>query len=85
MITANELKIKGIKAIEKGLKENKEVAISVRGKAKYVAMTIEQFEFMRQNELDLTYSQVMNDIKEGKYHTSLERHFSEIDEAIKNA
>ena len=47
MITANELKTQGVKAIEKGLKKNKEVGISVRGKLKYVTMTIEQYEQIR--------------------------------------
>lgn len=67
MITANELKIKGIKAIEDGLKVNKELGITVRGKTKYVAMTIEQYEYMRQLELDYAYEQVMKDVDQKNY------------------
>ncbi len=85
MITANELKIKGVKAIEDGLKDRYEVAITVRGKAKYVAMTIEQYEHMRMAELEMAYQQVMEDIREGRYTTSLDEHFKEIDSAIGNA
>ena len=85
MITANELKIRGIKAIEEGLKDQQEVAISVRGKVKYVAMTVEQYEQMRIAELEMAYQRVMEDVREGRYTTSLEEHFKEIDSAIGNA
>ncbi len=85
MITANELKIKGVKAIEDGLKDQPEVAISVRGKVKYVAMSVEQYEQMRVAELEVAYQQVMEDVREGRYTTSLDEHFKEIDSAIVNA
>lgn len=85
MITANELKIKGVKAIEDGLKDRPEVAISVRGKVKYVAMTVEQYEQMRVAELEVAYQQVREDVREGRYTTSLDEHFKEIDSAIRNA
>ena len=84
MITANELKTQGVKAIEKGLKKNKEVGISVRGKLKYVTMTIEQFEQIRLLELDNAYAEDKRDIEAGKYHTSVEKHFREIDKALTN-
>lgn len=84
MITANELKTQGVKAIEKGLKKNKEVGISVRGKLKYVTMTIEQYEQIRLLELENAYEEVKRDIETGRYHTSIEKHFSEIDKAFKN-
>ncbi len=85
MITANELKIKGVKAIEDGLKDQPEVAISVRGKVKYVAMSVEQYEQMRVAELEVANQQVMEDVREGRYTTSLDEHFKEIDSAIGNA
>ena len=79
MITANELKIKGIKALEEGLKDQKEVAISVRGRTKYIAMTLDQYEYMRQIELDHAYEQVMKDVKEGKYIIeSAEEHIARV-------
>ena len=67
MITANELKIKGIKALEEHLKDQKEIGITVRGKTKYVAMTIEQYDYMREIELTQAYEQVMKEVAEGKY------------------
>ncbi len=47
MITANELKINGIKSIEEQLKDQREVAIGIQGKVKYVVTTLEQYEQMR--------------------------------------
>lgn len=84
MITANELKTQGVKAIEKGLKKNKEVGISVRGKLKYVTMTIEQYEQMRLLELDNAYAEVKRDIEAGRYVVeSAEKHVNRVWKASK--
>jgi len=69
MITANELKTRGIKAIEEQLHDRPEVVISVRGKIKYVAMTVEQYELMRQAEIEVAYQNSLGDIQSGKYVT----------------
>lgn len=84
MITANELKTKGIKAIDQGLKGRKETAISVRGQIKYVVMTVEQFDTMREAELEIAYQEMKKDLKNKKYHTSIEKHFKDIDSALLN-
>ncbi len=79
MITANELKIRGIKAIEDQLKDQPEVAITVRGKVKYVAMTVEQYEIMREAELVSAYQQCLEDIKAGRYTIeSAEEHIGRV-------
>jgi hypothetical protein len=78
MITANELKTKGIKAIEEQLSQTSEAAITVHGKVKYVAMTVEQFDKMRLAELEVAYMLCKKDIEEGNYTTSLEEHFAEL-------
>ncbi|MBL0110291.1 MAG: hypothetical protein IPP42_05245 [Saprospiraceae bacterium] len=79
MITANELKIKGIKAIEASLKDHQEVGITVRGKIKYVVMTLEQYEYMRQIELDHAYQEVMQDFEKGIYVIeTAEEHISRV-------
>ena len=79
MITANELKTKGIKAIEEQLAQTPEAAITVHGKVKYVAMTVEQFDKMRMAELEVAYMLCKKDIEDGNYTTSLEEHFAELD------
>jgi len=78
MITANELKTKGIKAIEQQLAQTPEAAITVHGKVKYVAMTVEQFDKMRLAELEVAYMLCKKDIEQGNYTTSLEEHFKEL-------
>ena len=37
MISANDLKVKGVKAIEEALSDQPEAALTVRGQVKYVA------------------------------------------------
>ncbi len=82
MITANELKTKGIKAIEEQLAQTPEAAITVHGKVKFVAMTVEQFDKMRLAELEVAYMLCKKDVEEGNYTTSLEDHFAELDKII---
>jgi hypothetical protein len=47
-------------------------------------MTIEQYEQMRLLELDNVYAEVKGDIEAGKYHSSVEKHFREMDKALTN-
>lgn len=67
MITANDLKVKGVKAIEEHLKDSSEVPITVRGKVKYVAMSVEQFDTLRTSELLMAYQSRLDDIASGKF------------------
>ncbi len=67
IITANELKTKGVKAIEKKIKEDERILLTVRGKAKYVVMSVEEYDKMREAELDLAIIQINKEIEEGKY------------------
>ena len=67
MITANELKTRGVTAIKEQLKNQDGVAITVRNKVKYVVITVEEFDRLREAELDLAIIEVENDIKNGNY------------------
>ncbi len=51
-IPANELKTRGVTAIEQALAENTEAIVSVRGKDKYVVMSFEQYSHLRTCELE---------------------------------
>ncbi|MGB4959313.1 MAG: hypothetical protein WBO36_07545 [Saprospiraceae bacterium] len=82
MITANELKTRGIKAIEEQLTQTAEAAITVHGKVKYVAITVEQFDKMRLAEQEVAYMLCKKDIEDGNYTTSLEDHFVELDKEV---
>jgi len=67
MITANELKVRGVKAIAEELEERDQVGISVRGKVKYVVMSVEEFDKKRAAELDLALLEVKEDLKNGDF------------------
>ena len=51
-LTANDLKTKGIAAIEASLANQSEAIVSVRGKDKYVVIDIEHYHYLRECELD---------------------------------
>jgi len=50
-ITANDLKTRGVSALESALDKDSEVVISVRGKPRYVVMDIEHYERLREAEI----------------------------------
>ena len=83
VVSANEIKMKGVSLLSKLLKKADEVFISVRGKKRFVVLDIERYERFRANELDLAYLQVQNDIKEGEYkRQSAADHIKEIADAL---
>ena len=89
MITANELKTKGIKAIDKELQDKEEAIITFRGKPKYIVLDIDKYDQIRALELDLLYLQAQEEIKQGKAkiiktQKELEEHFKELEEHIKS-
>lgn len=67
VISANEVKTKGVSFFEKVLQKADEIIINVRGKNKYVVLDMERYNEFRQNELDLAYMKAMQEIKQGKY------------------
>ncbi|HAK78008.1 MAG TPA: prevent-host-death protein [Runella sp.] len=67
MIAANDLKLRGVKAIEEELQNFDEVGITVRGKVKYVIMKVEKFDELREYELTHALAEAQKDIEEGRY------------------
>ena len=53
-LTANDLKVRGIAAIESALAEQPEATISVRGKDRYVVMDMAQYHYLRECRVVLT-------------------------------
>ena len=79
MITANDLKVKGIKAIHQEIQDNDEAIISFRGKPKYIVLDFKKYDELRALELDKIYLETMQEIKEGKYKTmSADKHIKEV-------
>ena len=68
-IRANELKTRGVTAIEQVLADNTEAIVSVRGKDKYVVMSFEQYSHLRTCELEAAIHETRNDLAEGRFVT----------------
>ena len=79
VITANQLKTKGVSVIESKLTDKKELLITVRGKEKYVIMDMQQYNYLRECELDAAVHETRADYQSGKYVTeSVEDHIKRI-------
>lgn len=83
MITANDIKTRGVKAIADALQERDHVPITVRGKVKYVVMQVEDYDEFRTQELDQAYQEVMKDYKEGNFVLeSAQEHIQRLSEML---
>ena len=65
-ITANDLKVKGITAIEDITSSGYEAIITVRGKQKFVVMTMDEYNQLREYELAGAIVEARNDINAGR-------------------
>ena len=78
-ITANQLKTKGVSVIESSLANENELVITVRGKEKYVVMDMQQYNYLRECELDAALHEARADYKNGKFVTeSIEKHIQRV-------
>ena len=66
-VAANDLKTKGIKAIEDALLNQPEVSLSVRGQVKYVVMSQEHYHYLRECELEAALAESRADLAEGRF------------------
>lgn len=83
IVSANDIKTKGVTLLDKLFETVSEVIINVRGKNKYVVIDIERYKLLRELELDRLYEETMQEIKEGRYKTqSVEEHLSELRNAL---
>ncbi len=79
-ISANDLKTKGIAAIETALGESPEAIVSVRGKDKFVVMEIAHYHYLRECELDAALAQTQADLAAGRFvKESPEAHLERLD------
>ncbi len=65
-LTANDLKTKGVAAIEAVLAERPEAIVSVRGKDRFVVMEIAQYHHLRECELEAALAEARADIAAGR-------------------
>jgi hypothetical protein len=69
IMTANELKTKGVSGLEARLKVDEEVFISVRGQDTYVVIDLEKYAKLRECELAMALQEARSDVEAGRYST----------------
>ena len=81
-ISANDLKTKGVSAIELALASAPEATISVRGKHKFVVMDMAHYHYLSECELDAALVQTRADMVAGRVVQQLpEAHLVRLDAA----
>ena len=79
IITANELKTKGVTALNDATYDGGEAIITVRGKNKYVVLPIESYNYLRECELEAALIESKKDLENGKFiEESVEEHIKRI-------
>ena len=79
-ISANELKTKGVSAIQAVLDQQTEAVISVRGKQRFVVMDIAHYQYLRECELTAAIIESKADMAEGRYvKESAEEHLARLE------
>ena len=78
-ISANDLKTKGVAAIEAMLADHSEAIVSVRGKDRFVVMEIAQDNYLRECELEAALAETRADLAAGRLvQESAEAHVSRL-------
>jgi PHD/YefM family antitoxin component YafN of YafNO toxin-antitoxin module len=82
-IAANELKTKGISAIDTLLKDESEAIITVRGEQKYVVLDMKRYNFLRECELEAALMEARQELKDGRFIVeSVDEHLQRITDEI---
>lgn len=82
-LAANDLKTKGISAVEARLKVDEEVVISVRGQDRYVIMDLEKYNKLREYELAMAVQEAKAAVAEGRSVTeSVAEHMRRISDDV---
>ena len=83
-ITANDLKTKGIAAIEASLENQPEAIISVRGKDSFVVMDLAHYHYLRECELEAALAETRANLSAGQFLIeSPEEHLKRLDQISK--
>lgn len=79
IITANELKTKGVTILDAETADGSEVIITIRGKSRFVVVPIEKYNYLRECELEAALLESQKDLKEGRLvKESVEKHIKRI-------
>ena len=66
-ISANDLKTRGVGAIEQALQEQAEVSVTVRGEVRYVVMSKDQYQYLHECELEAALAESKSDLDAGRF------------------
>jgi hypothetical protein len=66
-IAANDLKTKGIKALEDTLRKQSQVSLSVRGQIKYIVMSQDYYNYLRECELEAAFAESKAKLRSGDF------------------
>ena len=79
-LTANDLKTRGIAAIQESLASSTEALVSVRGKDRFVVMEVAQYHYLRECELDAALAQSRADVAAGRFVSeSAQQHMERVE------
>ncbi len=82
-VAAVELKRRGVSALEPALTDDDEVIITVRGKSRYVVMSMESYARLREAELDQAVREARADYAAGRIaDNSIKAHLRRLDHGI---
>lgn len=82
-ISANELKTRGVAAIELALATQPEAVVSVRGKGRFVILDMAQYQFLRECELEVALAEARADVAAGRVvRESAEAHLARLDSVV---
>ncbi len=82
-LSANELKTRGVAAIEAALQEHSEAIVSVRSKDCYVVMSLAQYQHLRECELEAALVEAKVDVEAGRMvKESVEAHLARLDSLV---
>src|SRR3954469_20433023 len=85
-LTANDIKTRGVAAIEGALAGQPEAVISVRGQERFVVMEVAQYHYLRECELDAALAQSRADEAAGRYVAeSAQAHMERLDTLLEPA
>lgn len=80
VITANDLKVRGVSAIESALAAHREAVVSVRGHDRYVVMELAEYHRLREFELEAALLEARADLAAGRsIRESPEAHLARLD------
>ncbi|MFM8259619.1 MAG: hypothetical protein ACKN83_07315 [Vulcanococcus sp.] len=83
ILPANTLKTAGVGAIARALEQHREAGVSVRGRLRYVVMEAEEFQRLRDLELELALLETRADVTAGRcVEESVDAHLARLDATV---